>query len=242
MNPPIVGVPCFFICHFGPSSRIVCPKWILCRNGIIHFPESAVTPKESAAAIKVQIIPLIAVPSSFPCFPYPQGGRAYRHSALPGQAQNLKPAASPSRDFSPCPGGADIFEAFSFTELKDFRPARTRQVFLKLTASLLFILSDLAGPGVGGCSAHAPEPPRAFLFLLEEKEAKDHLGGHPLKTPRGSALAAPHAGRPLLSLRDISPALRGNRPLPHGRKPLRYDITYQEPIDASLKLEKLNSL
>ena len=28
----------------------------------------------------------------------------------------------------------------------------------------------------------------------------------------GSALAAPHAGRPPLSLRDISPALRGNRP------------------------------
>ena len=53
-----------------------------------------------------------------------------------------------------------------------------------------FDLSDLAGPSVGGCSAHAPEPPRAFLFLLEEKEAKDHLGGYPLKTPRGSALAA----------------------------------------------------
>ena len=53
-----------------------------------------------------------------------------------------------------------------------------------------FDLSDLAGPGVGGCSAHAPEPPRAFLFLLEEKEAKDYLGGSPLKTPRGSALAA----------------------------------------------------
>ena len=53
-----------------------------------------------------------------------------------------------------------------------------------------FDLSDLRGPGVGGHSAHAPEPPRAFLFLLEEKEAKDYLGGSPLKTPRGSALAA----------------------------------------------------
>ena len=33
----------------------------------------------------------------------------------------------------------------------------------------------------------------------------------------GSALAAPHAGRPLLSLRDISPALRGNLPPTHAR-------------------------
>ena len=93
-----------------------------------------------------------------------------------------------------------------------FYPARARRIILKPTASPLF-LSDLGGPSVGGCSAHAPEPPRAFLFLLEEKEAKDYLGGSPLKTPRGSALAA--------------------SPLhPHGRKPLRYDITYQEPIGA----------
>ena len=81
----------------------------------------------------------------------------------------MKLTASPSRDFSPCPGEGE---------------------YLKPQASLFFILSDLAGPSVGGCSAHAPEPPRAFLFLVEEKEAKDHLGGSPLKTPRGSALAA----------------------------------------------------
>ena len=61
---------------------------------------------------------------------------------------------------------------------------------MKPKASPEYDLSDLRGPGVGGCSAHAPEPPRAFLFLLEEKEAKDYLGGYPLKTPRGSALAA----------------------------------------------------
>ena len=51
-----------------------------------------------------------------------------------------------------------------------------------------FDLSDLRGPGVGGHSAHAPEPPRAFLFLLEEKEAKDYLGGYPPKDPQGGAL------------------------------------------------------
>ena len=84
----------------------------------------------------------------------------------------MKLTASPSRDFSPGPGEGE---------------------YLKPQASLFFILSDLAGPSVGGCSAHAPEPPRAFLFLVEEKEAKDHLGGllSPLKIPLlGSALAA----------------------------------------------------
>ena len=70
------------------------------------------------------------------------------------------------------------------------RPARAERGYLKPKASLEYDLSDLAGPGVGGHSARAPEPPRAFLFLLEEKEAKDYLGGHPLKTPRGCALAA----------------------------------------------------
>ena len=31
----------------------------------------------------------------------------------------------------------------------------------------------------------SPNPCRPFLFLLEEKEAKDYLGGHPLNTPEG---------------------------------------------------------
>ena len=108
---------------------------------------------------------------------------------------------------------------YNMIRARIFRPARAGRNFLKLTASPFFILSNLAGPGERGRSSRAPNTPRLFLFLLEEKEAKDYLGGHPLKTPRGSALAAPHAGRPLLSLRDISPALRGNRPLPHGRDP-----------------------
>ena len=89
----------------------------------------------------------------------------------------------------------------------------TSAVGSKHFASPFSVLSDLAGPGVGGCSAHAPEPLRAFLFLLEEKEAKDYLGGCPPKDPQGE-----RSGRVPLN--------------PHGREPLRYDITYQEPIGA----------
>ena len=40
-------------------------------------------------------------------------------------------------------------------------------------------LSNLAGPGVRGRSSRAPNTPRLFLFLLEEKEAKDYLGEIP---------------------------------------------------------------
>ena len=78
----------------------------------------------------------------------------------------------------------------------------TSAVGSKHFASPFSVLSDLAGPGVGGHSAHAPEPPRAFLFLLEEKEAKDHLRGTtvPLKDPP--------AGEP-----------SGRVPRPHGRDP-----------------------
>ena len=32
--PPIVGVPAFFRCAWGPSSRICCPNLSLCRNGM----------------------------------------------------------------------------------------------------------------------------------------------------------------------------------------------------------------
>ena len=70
------------------------------------------------------------------------------------------------------------------------RPARAEREYLKPQASLEYDLSDLRGPGERGRSSRAPNTPRLFLFLLEEKEAKDYLGGSPLKTPRGSALAA----------------------------------------------------
>ena len=50
MIPPIVGVPCLFLCQVGPTSLIVWPNFSLCRNGIAHFPISAVTPNAIAAA------------------------------------------------------------------------------------------------------------------------------------------------------------------------------------------------
>ena len=56
---------------------------------------------------------------------------------------------------------------------------------MKPQASPEYNLSDLAGPGERGRSGRAPNTPWPFLFLLEEKEAKDYLGGHPLKTPEG---------------------------------------------------------
>ena len=61
-------------------------------------------------------------------------------------------------------------------------------------------LSDLAGPGVGGGSGRAPKPLPAHPFLMEEKDAKDHLRGtlSPLKIPLwGSPLAvSPTPPRP----------------------------------------------
>ena len=103
----------------------------------------------------------------------------------------------------------DNFEAYSFTVFLFYQTsqvpakgaAQAARVEYETCRFRAFDLSDLAGPSVGGCSAHAPEPPRAFLFLVEEKEAKDHLGGllSPLKIPLlGSALAAspdPTAGK-----------------------------------------------
>ena len=61
---------------------------------------------------------------------------------------------------------------------------------MKLTVSGLLIYRTWEVPALGAAQAAPPNPCRPFLFLLEEKEAKDYLGGYPLKTPRGSALAA----------------------------------------------------
>ena len=47
------------------------------------------------------------------------------------------------------------------------------------------IYRTLQVPALGAAQAAPPNPCRPFLFLLEEKEAKDHLGGFPLKTPEG---------------------------------------------------------
>jgi hypothetical protein len=37
--PPIVGVPAFLKCAWGPSSRMICPVFRACNNGITHRPK-----------------------------------------------------------------------------------------------------------------------------------------------------------------------------------------------------------
>ena len=99
-----------------------------------------------------------------------------------------------------------------------------------------FDLSDLAGPGERGRSSRAPNTPRLFLFLLEEKEAKDYLGGHPLKTPEGERSGrvplAPTAG--ILGGRSKHDK-RAETRFQHRKILLfvnlyRYRITAQQPI------------
>lgn len=41
----------FFSCHFGPMSRIVCPKWSFLSHGIMASPSNAVTSAAAAAPI-----------------------------------------------------------------------------------------------------------------------------------------------------------------------------------------------
>ena len=94
---------------------------------------------------------------------------------------------------------------------------------MKLTASPFYILSDLAGPGVGGGSgrAHARRPP------LSLRDISPAPRGNRPQTPAGPIFSygrkgskrpfkrapAPDGGRPPLSLRDISPTQWGNLPL-----------------------------
>ena len=89
--------------------------------------------------------------------------------------------------------------------LGDFHPAQAGRANLKPSASLFLILSDLAGPGVGGGSGRAPKPLPAPSFLMEEKMEKDHLRGTPVP------LKNPPAGEP-----------SGRVPRPHGREPWWY--------------------
>ena len=52
ISPPMVGVPCLFLCQLGPTSRMVWPNFSLCRKGIIHFPRAAVMAKAITATSK----------------------------------------------------------------------------------------------------------------------------------------------------------------------------------------------
>ena len=62
--PPIVGMPCFFLCHLGPISRIVCPYLSFLNIGITIFPESAVATNAISAAA-TGIMPSIFSTSPF---------------------------------------------------------------------------------------------------------------------------------------------------------------------------------
>ena len=73
--PPMVGVPCLFLCHRGPMSRIVCPKWSFLRMGSSHIPEIAVMAKASTTAMMIQILSISTSvrgvsPPSRPTWPY----------------------------------------------------------------------------------------------------------------------------------------------------------------------------
>ena len=43
--PPIVGVPCFLRCDFGPSSLSICPTFIFFNIGIIINANTTATAK-----------------------------------------------------------------------------------------------------------------------------------------------------------------------------------------------------
>ena len=71
IRPPIVGVPCFVMCHEGPISLIICPAFILRRNGTIKSPATAETANATAnAIIKLTVIcipPIKKAPYFFEC-------------------------------------------------------------------------------------------------------------------------------------------------------------------------------
>ncbi len=63
ITPPIVGVPCLFLCHLGPTSLIVWPNFSLCKSGISQKPSAAVIPK-AAAAVRANHVAFIFASSS----------------------------------------------------------------------------------------------------------------------------------------------------------------------------------
>ena len=68
MMPPMVGVPCLFLCHLGPTSRMVWPNFSLCSSGMSHRPSRAVTAKDSTATERYNTVCIAKVPSSFQFF------------------------------------------------------------------------------------------------------------------------------------------------------------------------------
>ena len=125
-------------------------------------------------------------------------------------AEFLKLSASPFYFIGPC-------------RSRRWGRLRPRAQNTKLAVSGLLIYRTSQVPASGAVQPMPPNPQGPSFSCWKKRKQKTIQGDYcPLENPLlGSALAAPHAGRPLLSLRDISPALRGNRPLPHGRETLR---------------------
>ena len=57
----MVGVPCLFLCHAGPTSLIVCPNFSLCSTGISHFPSSADSRNAASAVAATTVIPIASI-------------------------------------------------------------------------------------------------------------------------------------------------------------------------------------
>ena len=91
----------------------------------------------------------------------------------------MKISVSPSQKFSPCPSEAEFLK-LQLYQTKGFVPCPGRENILKPNASLLLFYRTSQVPALGAAQAAPPNPCRPFLFLLEEKEAKDYLGGTPL--------------------------------------------------------------
>ena len=59
IRPPIVGVPCLFLCQLGPTSRIVWPNLILCRNGTMNLPSRPVISAAATTARQYKVISMM---------------------------------------------------------------------------------------------------------------------------------------------------------------------------------------
>ena len=83
MSPPMVGVPCLFLCQLGPTSRMVWPNFSLCRKGMIHFPSSAVTAKAMTETSKYSMVSIVPTPLvAFPVFSHFRLAVIRRHCRL----------------------------------------------------------------------------------------------------------------------------------------------------------------
>ncbi len=68
--PPIVGVPDFFKCDFGPSSLSVCPTFSLLKKGIRIGAQTALTPNEINIGNKMLTSTMIYAAPDFLNFQY----------------------------------------------------------------------------------------------------------------------------------------------------------------------------